>query len=389
MAASHVVVSALACALAGAAIVQADEGVENSLHRLGIKYSRDSEGTIVAVELPQRSSDRHFRTIVRIPTITEMRAPQCEADPEAVQSLETLPLLDSLYLEHLRDADTYVDHLLKLKQLRAISLAHSTLSDAGLNELCKAHPHLRELDVSSTRVTSYGLLLVSALRDLETLRMLKISEYYGPLLDPENGSIANIADLPRLRRLAVTGVRPTSDDLSLLASNCHLEALTFEIFAPSPGLRYLHECNPSLGLGPHFFKGVHCRFPAKDSLVTHIQDCDYATFLDIPHELLVDLEELDLHRVEDLDFVRYLPKLKRLTLSGFRLTSDKFAQLNAAKRLNQLTVYYQRIDGDSAKTLLALESVTDISLGKCVLDEVATRAFREYRGTKRIHVDGQ
>jgi len=297
------------------------------LDKLDIKYRRDAAGEIVAVELPKRSLEYHIEPLLAIPTITEIRAPDCVATFDALASLAKLPELTALHLDRLKDADQCVEHLLALKKLHTLSLAGSDLTNAGLNEICKAYPRLRALDVSDTQITNYGLLLISACRDLESVRALNVRDDLQP--PGEQGSVGDVAGLPRLKRLVITGVEVRLEDLRLLACNCNLEELLLSFRGPSPALSYLHECNPSLGLGKYLLQGLDTRHSRQNDGVSEIRHCGYERMLAIPDDLVRNVEKLGVFQAKELGFLHRFPSLKELTLHGLVVDRTALARLNS------------------------------------------------------------
>jgi hypothetical protein len=365
--------------------------VEQQLARLSIKCARDAEGRIVSVELPKRSTEIEIAPLLAIPTITEIRAPDCIATFDAFESLTKLPALSALYLDQLKDADQCVEHLSGLKGLKILSLANSTLTNSGLNEVCKAHPRLRELDVSSTQVTDYGLLLISARRELESLRMLNIA-ISRRRREEEHGTFNHVATLPLLRRLAVTGVEVKGQDLDQLAGNCQLEAL---VISPSDlrdpnavtSLIALQDSNPSLRLGECIIRRLGIRrYNIRGQSLTELHNCPYDQFMLIPHKQTVDLERLRVIQPKDLRFLERLPKLRDLTLDGAPSSCKEFAHLTSARALTRLTIRRAAIDTETAQVLLALDSVRKVTLESCRVDGDALRTLKRNVGGLKVEI---
>jgi hypothetical protein len=184
------------------AIAAQGQDVEAQLKRVNAKYTKDAEGRLVAVELPSGARDYHLEALFDIPTITEVKAPRCRASFEtAKQMVKHLPALSAVYFEGVENANDYVACLREAKNLKTLSVAGSTVTNHGLNDICLNHPDLRGLDISRTKVDTHGLAPLAKLRRLESLGLVGVGGYP----EIERRDFAPIARLPSLKRLAVTG----------------------------------------------------------------------------------------------------------------------------------------------------------------------------------------
>src|SRR5262249_20864024 len=66
------------------------------------------------------------------------------------------------------------DHRSTLSGVKTMNLARSLVTDEGIQHLA-AFPHLRELDLSNTKITSAGLAVLEQLPELEWLGMTGVS----------------------------------------------------------------------------------------------------------------------------------------------------------------------------------------------------------------------
>ncbi|MBX3472637.1 MAG: hypothetical protein KF878_37775 [Planctomycetes bacterium] len=212
----------------------------------------------------------------------------------------------------------------RLPHLERLSLtgAHALRGDA-LAELAVA-PRLRALDLSGCAVDAWGLrplvrgLVAESLRELRLgcytvndevvgliadLRELEALRLGGARLG--DGAVAAAAALPRLRRLELdaydaTGLglarlgSATLERLHLATPGAELEALA-GVISRCPSLRRL---------------GLACR-PVDDGVIAALTGC-------------AALEELELGRIggSDLRLLAPLPRLRRLTLSGWATARD-------------------------------------------------------------------
>jgi hypothetical protein len=230
------------------------ETPEERLTRLSIKFVQDDDGNIIAVELPERSVDATIEAIADIPTITSVKAADCRASVDGIRALARLPNLKELDLERSWIADRHVAWLAKVPGIEKLSMTQSSFSNAGLERLCRSHPHLRELDISSTRVTvDTAIRYIIELRDLESLTMKFIDRdepNFFAILPVQFGSLASLRKLNRLR---VDGFPIKCNELYAFGCCRHLEELSIHVGyleGDVEPLLYLHYCNPSLGLLP-------------------------------------------------------------------------------------------------------------------------------------------
>ena len=144
--------------------------------------------------------------------------PRSDADRllEPIRRLTGLQML-SLYQTGLTDRG--MENLRTLRSLRALALSREhAVGNAGLAVL-KDLPSLQYLDLD-TQVTDVGLKTIGQLKNLRWLR-IHTGRIWGP-------GLAELANLPHLERLCITGFGPLSDrHLRYLEGLTHLKSLTF------------------------------------------------------------------------------------------------------------------------------------------------------------------
>ena len=85
----------------------------------------------------------------------------------------------------------------RLTALERLEIAETPLDDTSLIELCKALPHVRVLDVSSTEISDAGATGLARLRHLESLAM--------DTPGITGRALASLTGLAHLRRLDLFG----------------------------------------------------------------------------------------------------------------------------------------------------------------------------------------
>ncbi len=382
------VVSGVACAFCVAAAVDAAEDTEKSLDTLGIKCSRDSEGTIVAVELPERSNDFDFAVLLKVPSLVAISAPDCRASSKAIESLSALPHLATLHFERASDANGIAYSIRNIKTLKSLTLANSQLTNHGLDDILAAHHDLRELIIYTTKIDKNAWPILVQFVELETLNISNCRLDPFPKRASERGKpgpFAKFGNFPNLRRLSATQVHLGSADLYPLGNCCHLEYLGIDRQVndhDAHALIYLQETFPKLRLGPQIVRSLDT---VENRTVTSTVDrngnvstlrCTYPTFLKIPPRVLAELRDLHLIGVTNLQPIDFLPKLTRLTLE-YPPEVEGIPSLARFPRLDSLIVQRGKIDERYARALLSLGTLKSISIEFCEVTADAIALLRD------------
>jgi hypothetical protein len=389
-----------------ASSLRAEPPSEATLDFLKIKYTRNDAGQIVAVELPRNARDYHLEAILDnpklIPHITELKAPACRASYQRVKELETLPALTSVNFDGAPSANDYAISLRGVKNLKMLSLVDSGLTNHGLFDLCGALPRLVELDLTGSKIDSFGLAPLAKLDSLEVLRLGRVRTGT-PAVDTTEEDIEEgkrgfsyIANLPRLKRVSFEGLYVTNDDLKALACNCHLEEVKFELGGYAlPDLRgpdvdtliYLQECQPSLLLGPKIATYLVRGHVSGDDWILGIDFCTQVQLLRIPKAQLVRLESLRVTEATNLDFLTHLPSLKRLRLWKCAIAPKDLAGIDRAPTVEIVEIFGTKIDITAARILLSIRSVKQLVFSSCEIDETAQVLFDQNTVPGRIRIN--
>ncbi|HEY2412948.1 MAG TPA: hypothetical protein VGI40_11930 [Pirellulaceae bacterium] len=161
----------------------------------------------------------------------------------AVAHLANCPELQVLYLERANITDRALESIGRHKKLEELWLANTPVTDAilpGLREL----PALRVLDIRGTAISNEGMKQVAALPAVwllyldsdrvtdEGIRQLHASQSIHSVWLGEQSSanldLANIAAIPNLEALTLTGSLITDDHVAALKGNPKIKDLKFQ-----------------------------------------------------------------------------------------------------------------------------------------------------------------
>ncbi len=240
----------------------------------------------------------------------------------------------------------------------AVNLRGSWVSDVDLLNL-SGLPHLERLDLSHTRITDDGMLLLKTAPKISDLNL-----YYVELITDQG--MAAIKDWKHLKRLNVRGTRISDGTLEIVSHLTQLEALDI------------------------------ANTPITDNGLDHLIE-------------LTRLQELALGRIRlsdiALEMLRMLPTLTYLDLSGPRsadrpdlLVSHRTGEsamdehalrvLSELKELRVLKLGHSNISGEGLRALSTLSQVEKLGLEGCA--RIDDRAVTELAKWKRLrYVDLQ
>ena len=241
-------------------------------------------------------------------------------------------------------------------QIVAANLRGSWVNDVEMMDLARL-PRLERLDLSHTRITDEGLLLLKTAPRINDLNL-----YYAELIT-DQGMVA-IKEWKHLKRLNLRGTRVSDGALEVVSHLIELEALDIaNTFITDNGL---------------------------DFLIT-----------------LTSLKELSLgpRRLSDglLEVLRLLPTLTYLDLSGPRVTDRpdvvfgnrtgesgamderKARAIAELKELRVLKLGYSNISADGLKILSSLNQVEKLGLEACTrIDDRATTELVNWKSLKYV-----
>jgi hypothetical protein len=237
-----------------------------------------------------------------------------EADDAKLNTvLDRFPRLDSLWISQSKISDRVLARVPAIAGLQALDIAFCPVTDEGIAHVAKI-PMLRKLDLSYTKITDDAIGLLSRCQGLEEIRLTgtKLTRV----------GIAQLADFPSLRRLAVESIEPR-EVMAGTAKLPRLESLEMT-FMPSLSERLPIGKEGSILLGLRALPGLK-------SLKIHgmVED----DFLPVICEL-TSLENLSLKMTVVTDgglvHLRRLPRLKAIDLGYTHVTAKGVAELQKA-----------------------------------------------------------
>ena len=238
----------------------------------------------------------------------------------------------------------------------AVNLRGSWVNDVDLTNLLRL-PHLEKLDLSHTRITDEGMVLLKTAPKISDLNL-----YYAELITDQG--MTAIKDWKHLKRLNVRGTRISDGTLEIVSHLTQLEAL-------------------DIANAPTTDNGL-------DNLIT-----------------LTRLKELSLgrRRLSDnvLEMLRLLPTLTHLDLSGPRspdrpdrvpgsrtgesgaMDENTVRAISELKELQALKLGYSNISADGLRILSALSQVERLGLESCTrIDDAAVAELANWKSLKYV-----
>lgn len=276
--------------------------------------------------------------------------------------------------------DDMASHLLGLKQLTAIAITNSIISDASVEAFVKSFPDLTDLDLSSnTNMTNGVLKLIVELKKLQRLTL--VQNRFNEI------NTRQLAKMPELRALDLRGNMEAGDmTLEVVSKLPKLTALKHRTnVASDSGMEYLANASELDSLLIQDFKitsqsGAHI---AKLKKLTQLEIFRCQGF---GSEGVLALKGLGLQRLtlrdlpdvsdQAMDVLTDLPKLKKLYLHELGSLSDEgLKNLASLKSLELLDIWSISSMSDATVELIAAlpnlrelgirsTSITDASIDK-------------------------
>jgi hypothetical protein len=359
--AALVVVAAM-CAADAAEVPQAD--IERSIQTMGGEVVRRADGNIVEVSLARTwASDDDVERLTQIKTLKRLDLSFTYVTDAGVQHLQQLPELEDLTLDTVEAlTDAAASYLRSDKHLRRLVLRGTDITDVGMPYLA-ALTGLKSLDLSHTMIGDVGLESLPALSELEELN-LGATRITGANLN-------FLKLLPKLKKLSFSGIQHRNGGACWTPLLTDLDLDTLSLLA---GLEDLN-----LGVGVSLGKtGVpvgagNCRVTGG----IQITDLGVAKLAK-----LTRLRRLDLSGARitppGLKALERLPQLERLSLwNCARLDDSAVPGLAALTRLNNLDLSYTPVSDSTLKQLAALPNLKLLYLTDTKVTADGVDSFRK------------
>lgn len=319
---------------------------------------------------------------------------------EDLTRLAGLPGVETLFLSRHEISDLGLGHLRELGTLRRLQLVGRPITDAGLRHL-EGMSALVELGLRSTQVQGPGLRHLeglSALEELaigclpledEHLRHLRSSELRSLSLDRcrkiSDAGVANLPELPQLRRLNLADTQVTGGCLEAVRGCASLRRLNLErTKVRDEHLAHLSELSALRDLDLTRTEvtsegSIHLSRLHLESLsLSECAGADGSSLIVLPGERLL---ALGLRRTDTTDvclhFVGGFTALYVLDLSGTKISDAGLAPLSALQGLGHLNLSENAIGAEGLAALGELPELSDLSLAETRADDRALRLIAE------------
>jgi internalin A len=341
---------------------QAD--IQHSIEAIGGQVVRGQDGSIVEVSLARTwASDDDVERLTAIKTLKRLDLSFTYVTDVGIQKLQLLPDLEELNLDTVEAlTDAAASYLRADKHLRRLGLRGTDITDVGMPYLAVL-TGLKSLDLSYTMIGDVGLESLPAFTVLEDLNL------GGTRITGTNLNFLKL--LPRLKILSFNGIQRRNADACWTPLLTDLDLDTISLLA---GLEDLN-----LGAGVSLGKtGV-----AVGAGNCHVTGGIQLTDLGIAKlAKLTKLRRLDISgaRVtpQGLKALEKLPNLERLSLWNCAKLDDSAApEIASLVKMSNLDLSYTPVSDVTLKKLAALKDLKSLYLTDTKVTPEAVEAFRK------------
>ena len=340
--------------------------LERAVDLLGGRVVRGPDGNIVEVSLARTwASDNDVERVADLKTLKRLDLSFTYVTDAGLQRLRQLPQLEELTLdatESITDAAT--SYLRANKSLRKLVLRGTDITDVGMPYLATL-TNLKSLDLSHTMIGDVGLESLPALSELEEL------DFGGTRITGTNLNFLKL--LPKLKKLSFNGIQRRN------AGACWTPLITDLDLDTISLLSGLEDLNLGVGVssgrtGEPMGEG-NCRVTGGIQLT----DLGVAKLAK-----LTKLRRLDISGAKitpaGLSALKSLPQLERLSLWNCKGLDDSAAPALAAfPKLGNLDLSYTSIGDATLKTLAALPNLKLLYLTDTKVTPAGVEAFRKQK----------
>jgi Leucine-rich repeat (LRR) protein len=292
----------------------------------GGEVLRDASGAIVEVSLARTwATDSDLDRIVQIKTLKRLNLSFTYVTDRGIERLEQLPQLEGLNLDTAEFiTDAAVNYLRANRRLRKLVLRGTDITDISLPYIAQLTA-LQSLDLSHTMLGDIGLESLPALTELEELKL------GGNRISGINFNFLKL--LPKLKKLSFNGIQRRNGGACWTPLIIDLD---LDKLAVLTGLEEL-DMGVGIGLGRG---GASMRGEKNCRVAGGIQ-------------------------ITDLGVAKLAPlkNLRRLDLSGAKITPAGLKALQAFQKLERLSLWNcSSIDDSAASVFAALPNLTNLDL---------------------------
>jgi Leucine-rich repeat (LRR) protein len=308
------------------------EPVDKWVESIGGYTTRDTAGNIVELSIARSwSTDSDLDRIVGIQTLKKLDLSFTYVSDAGIEKLKKLKQLEDLTLdtdEFITDAA--VAYLRSNRTLKRLNLRGTDITDISMPYIAEL-TGLKSLNISYTQLGDVGLESLPALTELEELDM------GGTRISGRNLSVLKL--LPKLKKLSFHGIQRRN------AGACWSPLITdldLDTIAMLSGLE-----NLDLGIGISL--GMGGKPAGRNTSAANEGNCRVDGGI----------------KISDLGIAKLtkLKKLKRLDISGAKLTPAGLAVLQPLPELQRLSVWNcAELDNSAAATLAKMPSLTNLDI---------------------------
>ena len=325
----HPILALLTLSIAAGAWTRGAEapqaGIVRSIEALGGSVDRGADGSIVEVSLARTAaSNNDVERVAEIKTLKRLDLSFTYVSDAGIESLQRAPQLEELTLDATEAlTDAAASYLRANKQLRRLVLRGTDITDVGMPYLATL-TGLKSLDLSHTMVGDVGLESLPALSELEEL------DLGGTRITGINLNFLKL--LPKLKKLSFNGIqrRNAGACWTPLISDLDLDNISL--------LSGLEDLN--LGIGVSL---------GRTGVPVGAGNCHVTGGIQ-----LTDLGVAKLAK---------LTKLRRLDISGAKITTAAVKVLKGLPQLERLSLWNcTALDDSAAPELAALPNLAMLDL---------------------------
>jgi Leucine-rich repeat (LRR) protein len=338
-----------------------------AVESLGGHVVRDPDGTIVEVSLARTwAKDQDIVRLAEIKTLKRLDLSFTYVTDQGIERLQSLEQLEELNLETCEFiTDSALAYLRANRSLRKLVLRGTDITDVALPYIAEM-TKLRSLDISHTMLNDVGIESLPALSDLEEL------DLGGTRISGINLNFLKL--LPKLRKLGFNGIQRRN------AGACWTPMLTDLDLEPLSMLSGLEDLN--LGVGTNLGRtgvavgGGNCRVTGG----IQITDLGLAKLARLKNLRRLDVSGAKI-TAEGLKHLQGLPKLERLSVWHCKSLDDSAAAVLASmKGLENLDLSYTGAGDATLAALTALPRLRTLYLTDTKATAEGVAAFRQKRG---------
>ena len=361
---ASIVIAAVGWTASGAEAPQAN--IARSIEALGGEVVRGGDDNIVEVSLARTSaSNNDIERIIEIKGLKRLDLSFTYVSDAGIELLQQFPQLEELTLDATEAiTDAAASYLRANRHLRKLVLRGTDITDVGMPYLA-ALTGLKSLDLSHTMVGDVGLESLPALSELEELNL------GGTRITGINLNFLKL--LPKLKKLSFNGIQRRN------AGACWTPLITDLDLDTISLLSGLEDLN--LGVGVSLGKtGV-----AVGAGNCHVTGGIQLTDLGVAKlAKLTKLRRLDISGARitpaGLKVLKSLPQLERLSVWNCKALDDSAApELAAVPKLTTLDLSYTSAGDGTLKSLAALPNLRLLYLTDTKVTPAAVEVFRKQR----------